>query len=73
MASRYSTRSNRFIVGGTGNYKFSEEVSTKLTVGYDLDAGQAEVYFAPAVPGQEACYTALYEALRDFEMSVAVE
>jgi outer membrane receptor protein involved in Fe transport len=45
------TRSNRFIIGTTGNYRFSDQVSTKLTVGYDLDAGQAEVYFAPAVPG----------------------
>jgi TonB-dependent starch-binding outer membrane protein SusC len=46
-----TTRSNRFIMGSTSNYRFSDQLSTKLTVGYDLDAGQAEVYFAPAVPG----------------------
>ena len=45
------TRSDRFILGGTGNYKFNDWLSTKLTVGYDLSAGDAEVYFAPAPPG----------------------
>ena len=45
------TSSNRFIIGGTTNYRFTDQLSTKLTVGYDLNAGQAEVYFAPAVPG----------------------
>ena len=45
------TSSNRFIIGSTANYRFSDQLSTKLTVGYDLNAGQAEVYFAPAAPG----------------------
>ncbi len=45
------TRSNRFILGATADYKFTNWLSTKATVGYDLNAGQAEVYFAPAPPG----------------------
>ncbi len=45
------TRSDRFILGGNAEYKFTSWLSNKLTVGYDLNAGQAEVYFAPAPPG----------------------
>jgi TonB-linked SusC/RagA family outer membrane protein len=45
------TRTDRFILGANGEYRFTPSLSTKLTVGYDLSAGQAEVYFAPARPG----------------------
>jgi TonB-linked SusC/RagA family outer membrane protein len=45
------TRADRFILGGTAEYRFTSWLSNKLTVGYDLSAGQAEVYFAPAPPG----------------------
>jgi len=46
-----TTRTDRFILGGTAEYKFTDWLSSKATVGYDLGAGQAEVYFAPAPPG----------------------
>ncbi len=45
------TRTDRIILGANADYAFTRALSTKLTVGYDLAAGQAEVYFAPAPPG----------------------
>jgi TonB-linked SusC/RagA family outer membrane protein len=45
------TRSDRFILGANAEYKFTNWASTKLVVGYDVNAGQAEVYFAPAPAG----------------------
>lgn len=45
------TQTDRFILGANTEYKFTDALSTKLVVGYDLSAGQAEVYFAPAPPG----------------------
>jgi TonB-dependent starch-binding outer membrane protein SusC len=45
------TRSDRYILGGTTEYKFTDWLSSKLVVGYDLDAGQASVYFPPAPEG----------------------
>ena len=45
------TRSDRFILGATAEYKFTDWLTNRITVGYDLNAGQAEVYFAPAPPG----------------------
>ncbi|MBN1628555.1 MAG: SusC/RagA family TonB-linked outer membrane protein [Thermoleophilia bacterium] len=45
------THSDRFLLGGNAEYKFFEGLSTKVTVGYDLSAGRAEVYFKPQTPG----------------------
>ncbi len=45
------TRSDRFILGATAEYRLTDWLVNKLTVGYDVNAGQAEVYFAPARPG----------------------
>jgi TonB-linked SusC/RagA family outer membrane protein len=46
-----TTRSDRFILGATAEYRFTDWLTNKVTVGYDLNAGQTEVYFAPAQPG----------------------
>ncbi len=45
------THTDRYIFGGNAEYAFTPELSTKLTMGYDLSAGQAVVYFPPAAPG----------------------
>jgi TonB-linked SusC/RagA family outer membrane protein len=45
------THTDRYILGANADYKFTQNLSTKLTVGYDLSAGQAVVYFPPAPPG----------------------
>lgn len=45
------THADRFILGANAEYKFTEKLSTKLTVGYDLNAGTATVYFKPQIPG----------------------
>ncbi|MHB1192948.1 MAG: SusC/RagA family TonB-linked outer membrane protein [Longimicrobiales bacterium] len=45
------TKADRFILGANAEYRFTQKLTTKLTVGYDLNAGQATVYFKPQLPG----------------------